>query len=40
MLKVISTVLFVSVLGACASHPAYYDELRQAENEQHRMIGN
>lgn len=39
MLKVLSVILLVGLLSACAFNPTYYDELRQFEAEQHRMMG-
>lgn len=40
MLKLLATVVCAVVLSACAFNPTYYDELRQTEQQQHRMLGN
>ena len=39
MLKVICVALLAALVSACTFNPVYYDELRQAEHEQQRMIG-
>lgn len=39
MLKVIYVALLATLFSACSFNPAYYDELRQAEAEHHRMLG-
>jgi hypothetical protein len=39
MLKVICVALLAALVSACSFNPVYYDELRQAEAQQNRMMG-